>query len=124
MEGWLLQDWLTIRGGSGISPIAQGADAWLDIGDYEDLAFFLDVREVTNANTRLVYETSPTKQEQSFVALVGAFAPTVGQRIDRAFSSLGGVPPARYVRWKLSASSGTYDLTFRVWVAAYAWVKA
>ena len=127
MIGWLLQDWVTIRATNApVTSIAQGADAWLDIGDYEDLAFFLDVREVTNASTRLVYETSPTKQEQSFAAMVGAFAPAVGQRVDRAFSSLGAIPPARFVRWRLSLAaggSGNWDVTFRVWVAAYAWVK-
>ena len=123
MEGSLLQDWVTIRLSSGIGSVAQGADSWLDIGDHEDLAFFLDVREINNG-TSVVYETSPTKQEQSFVALVGAFTPALGTRVDRAFSAVGAVPPARYVRWRLFSSGGAAcDLTFRIWVASYAWVK-
>ena len=122
MQGCLLQDWVTIRLGSSIASVTQGADSWLDIGDHEDLAFFLDVREINNA-TNVVYETSPTKQEQSFVALVGAFTPALGKRVDRAFSAFGAVPPARFVRWRLFSSGSACDLTFRIWIASYAWVK-
>lgn len=131
MEGWLLQDWVTIRGtnaGGGppwITSVAQGADEWLDIGDYEDFVFFLDVREITNSNTKVVYETSPTKLEQDFVPLVEAFTPALGTTVNRVFSTYSAAPPARFVRWRLTCtqSSGNWDLTFRAWVAAYSWVK-
>ena len=93
MHGSLLQDWVTICGASSISSIVQGADCWLDIGDCEDLAFFLDVRDVSNA--QIVYETSPSKQEQNFVAMVGLITPAIGQRVDRVFFSFASVPPAR-----------------------------
>ena len=129
MRGFLLQDWITVRayaGGSGptvVPAVAQGADSWVDIGDFEDLVFTLDVREVSSTSFSLAYETSPTRADAAFKAMLPAFRPTVGQRVDRVFSSVAGVPPARFVRWKISCSTaGTYDLTFRIWLAAYAWV--
>ena len=131
MIGTLLQDWVTIRGDSGagsprVTSIAQSAESWLDLGDFEDLVFFLDVREFTNASLKLGYETSPIKQDGSFLPMVGPFLIAAGQRVDRAFSSMCAVPPARYVRWRLSgpSASGVFDVTFRVWVATYAWRKA
>jgi hypothetical protein len=111
MEGWLLQDWVTIRaknsGGTNITSIAQGADAWIDIGDFEDFTFFLDVRELTAAGSMTVYyETSPTQQETSFQTMV-SFTPATGRRVDRIISSIAGVPPARFVRWRLGPATGT-----------------
>jgi hypothetical protein len=133
MDGLLLQDWVTLRGINTavipITSITQGSENWLDIGDYEDLVFIIDVREFTNPSSpdvMLVYETSPTVQESSFRAMVNAFTPSLGRRVDRVFATYAGVPPARYVRWKLTStalSATTYDITFRVLVSAYAWVK-
>jgi hypothetical protein len=131
MDGWLLQDWVTIRaknsGGTSITSITQGADSWLDIGDAEDFSFFLDVREITSGTsaTTIYYETSPTCQETSFAAMA-SFAPITGQRVDRVVSSIAGIPPARFIRWRLAtanAGGGDWDITFRIWLAAYAWVK-
>jgi hypothetical protein len=130
MRGFLLQDWTTMSGFSGssgppvVTSIPQGAASWLDIGDYEDLVFTLDVREATNANTQLVYETSPTKQDASFVAMLPAFSVAMGQRVDRVYTNMSAVPPARFVRWRITCiESGNYDLTFRIWLAAFAWVS-
>lgn len=128
MRGYLLQDWTTVRGDSGtvgplVSAIAQGAASWLDIGDYEDLVFTLDVRESVNTALKLVYDTSPIKSETSFVAMLPAFALAAGQRVDRVYTSMAAVPPARFVRWRMVCQnpSGAYDATFRIWIAAYAW---
>lgn len=133
MDGMLLQDWVTIRGDSGtagggpkVTSIAQSAEGWIDLGDVEDLVFFLDVREFTNASLKLGYETSPIKQDGSFLPMVGPFLVAVGQRVDRAFSTTCAVPPARFIRWRLSgpSMSNVFDVTFRIWVATYAWRKA
>ncbi len=107
-----------------VTTIPQGASSWLDIGDFEDLVFTLDVREWT-ATTKLVYETAPTKQDASFVAMLPAFVVSVGQRVDRVYTNMSAVPPARYVRWRMTCApnSGSFDLTFRIWLAAYAWVR-
>jgi hypothetical protein len=128
MNGILLQDWVTIRGVNGpVASIAQGAHSWLELGDYEDLAFIIDVADITpvppNA-PQIVYETSPNKHEASFRAMVNPFTPAVGQRVDRVFAAYAGVPGARFVRWRISTiSTNTYDITFRIFVSAYAWTK-
>jgi len=129
MRGFLLQDWKTIRGNSGasgplVTSIPQGADNWLDLGEYEDVVVTLDCAEWTNSNVQLAYETSPTRQDASFVAMRQPFAPAVGRTVERIATRFSAVPPARYLRWRLTCSvSGTYDLTFRIWIAAYAWVQ-
>jgi hypothetical protein len=129
MQGWLLQDWVTIRGrnstGTFITSIAQGSERWIDIDDVEDLTFFLDIRELTSPTIQTVfYETSPTEQESSFVAMA-SLAPSVGRAVTRVNSNVAGVPPARFVRWRIGTTSNTgdWDITFRIWLAAYAWVK-
>ena len=123
VHGLLLQDWITIRGKDDTIKVTQGSTGWLELGDFEDLAFFLDVREV-QAPAKMNYETSPTKQDGAFVAMMPAFTLSMGQRVDRVFTSTSAVPPARYVRWRLTNGGGApWDLTFRLWVAAYAWRK-
>jgi hypothetical protein len=130
MQGWLLQDWVTIRGknsgGTLITSIAQGSENWIDIDDVEDLTFFLDIRELTTPAIQTVfYETSPTEQESSFVAMA-SLPPSVGRAVTRVNSNVAGFPPARFIRWRIGTTSNTgdWDITFRIWLAAYSWVKA
>jgi hypothetical protein len=130
MQGWLLQDWVTLRaknsGGALITSIAQGSESWIDIDDVEDLTFFLDIRELTTPSIQTIfYETSPTEQESSFVTMASLAAPSVGRAVTRVNSNVAGYPPARFVRWRIGATSngGDWDITFRIWLATYAWVK-
>ena len=120
MEGRLLQDWITVRGQNDVTFVTQGADSWLDIGDAEDLTLFLDVREVSATPPKMLYETSPVEQASSFLAMVPSFATTVGQRMDRVFTDMAAVPPARFVRWTLKPGGIPWDITFRIWLATYA----
>ncbi len=46
MHALVLQDWTTIRGSS-TNTVTQGADQWLDMTAFQDVQFWLDVREVT-----------------------------------------------------------------------------
>jgi hypothetical protein len=129
MDGWLLQDWVTIRatnsGGPTITSVPQGSSGWIDVGDYEDFSFFLDIRELTNgANQTIFYETSPSEQESSFRSMA-SFTPAVGQRVTRILSANAAIPPARFIRWRCGVSgAGDWDITFRIWLAAYPWVKS
>lgn len=123
MHAILLADWTTISadGGAGVSKVtslAQASSGWLDVGDAEDLTFLLDVREVTGAVT-MSYETSPAKDDASFVAMVKPFTLAVGTRAHAALFTNAVVPAARFVRWRLSnpGGSGTWDATFRLWVS-------
>jgi hypothetical protein len=121
MEGLLLQDWVTIRSNGDLSAwVTQGADRWIDLEDYEDLVFYLDVREVSGGAVQMSYQTSPTKLETSFLTMMPAFTLAAGVRVDRAFFATAAVPAARYVRWKLTGPVGTWDATFRIWLATFA----
>jgi hypothetical protein len=124
MHTFILQDWTTIRGGgSGTITITQHEVEWLDLGDYQDVAFWIDVKEATVSPNQptLTLQTAPTKDESFFqpmlsgLALTGSGTPTVLS----AFMTAVSVPLARYLRWQLSGTA-TWDATFRIVVAANA----
>jgi hypothetical protein len=120
VESFVLQDWVTIRGAVGVASVTQGADSWLDITDHEDLVFYVEVKGLTNAPV-MNYQTSPTRQEATFLPLVTPFTMTSGLRTDAALFAYALTPPARQVRWKLTSSNTglIFDATFRIFVAAY-----
>jgi len=123
MKHLCLTDWVTLRANSSsVITITQGEEAWLDVGDYEDAIFYLDVREVTAANTvNLYYQTSPSKEDASFVNIYSiALTPTATtQTTQRVLAKYSAVPIARYVRWQIAglAGTGTFDATLRIHVA-------
>ena len=124
MDGTCLQGWVTVRGTELATSVVQSADSWIDVGVCEDLVFFLEVREIT-ASVRLFYETAPAREQGAFLPMVSIATLATGVRVDRVFSTNGGVPPARYVRWRLQQASGpTWDVTFRIWIATYAWRRS
>jgi hypothetical protein len=123
VEGILLQDWVNIRGQNDTVRVSQGADAWVDLGDFEDLAIFLDVRQVSTIAPKISYETAPSEQASAFLSMVPPFPAVIGQRVDWVYTNMAAVPPARFVRWTLQPGGVPWDITFRVWLAAYAWVK-
>src|SRR5579883_1858565 len=51
MRSYLLQDWTTIRGASTLSTVTQQETDWLDLAPFQDVAFWIDVKEVTNTVT-------------------------------------------------------------------------
>ena len=110
-----LQDWVTLQAAS---VITQSADSWQDVGEYDDLVFFLEVKQSLNAPT-LYYETSATAEDACFLATCTPFTPAIGLRTDLALATYSPAPPAKYVRWRLVNTSGTWQLTFRIWIAAY-----
>ncbi len=123
MHTLILQDWTTIRGsGSGAgATIVQSEQDWLDLSAYQDLTFWLDVREVFGGTVTIFFETSPAADESLFqpmittgTALTAAAAPT----IVKAPMLSANVPIGRFLRWKLTGPATTWDATFRVLVAA------
>lgn len=121
MEAALLQELLTINAADGVTSITQSAHQYLDIGQNEDLVFYLDVRNFYGTPLTIAFETSPTPQDSSFLAMI---APTSivanGLTVSRAAFSTAAVPPARYVRWRVSGpSTGGWNVSFRIWLAAY-----
>lgn len=118
MKTCLLQDWVTVNAADG-QTVPQSAHQYIDLGQFEDLVFYLDVRQFENAPI-LSYETAPSRQDSSFLPMIAPIAiSAVGVRVDRAMFSTAAVPPARYVRWKITTVGGTWNMTFRIWMTAY-----
>ncbi|HEY3819495.1 MAG TPA: hypothetical protein VGL81_20135 [Polyangiaceae bacterium] len=121
MHGFILQDWTTIRGGGSVTTVTQQETDWLDLSPYQDIVFWIDVKEVTTTAT-LYLQTSPTLDDSFFqsmttagIAMAAAAAPTVLPLLMASAST--AVPLARYVRWQIVGTM-TWDATFRIALAA------
>ncbi len=138
MYGYVLQDWITIRGASvtaGTGDIIQGESTWMGFSSFQDAVFWIDVREGTfptggAASLTWFIETSPSKDNNLFtamptagsgLALTSAFTPGVQTLQKVILASNPGVPLATWVRWRVSPSGtggAPWDATFRILVAA------
>jgi hypothetical protein len=121
MDTCLLQDWITVgaHDTGGPTSVIQSAHQYVDLGQFEDLVFYLDVRKYTGS-VAASYETSPTRQDSSFLPMLAPITlAAIGLRVDKAFFSTAAVPPARYVRWRLSTGGGAWSATLRIWMTAY-----
>jgi hypothetical protein len=118
MHAFILQDWTTIRGS--VTTVTQGEDGWLDLTAYQDLVFWVDVREATGATPQISFQTSPTKDESLFTNIVAAanLVASASPAVTKGLLASATVPIARYLRWQIIGPSGTWDSTFRVLVAA------
>jgi hypothetical protein len=128
MYGYVLQDWITIRGTqSGITIVQSEAD-WMSFQPYQDIVFFLDVKSVNLAgltSITLDYETSPVKDDSIFAKMITTTALTTAvTRQDKVLLSQNPtVPLARWVRWKLTPNgtpTDEYGVCFRIFCAANA----
>ena len=125
MYGYVLQDFITIRGSS-IADVIQGESGWMGFSSFQDIVFWLDVREATLPSGGLTwyYETSPSKDNNLFTPMVNnaitSLTPGL-QTLQKVILASGpSVPLATWVRWRLSPSgTGTpWDATFRILVSA------
>lgn len=123
MKGFVVQDWLTIRGASGaVSPIAQSQPFWLDLSDYRDVIAWLEVAEFTidaGVSLLLNYQTSPFEDEQLFNSMSGPLTIANGVTVTQMLADRSP-PLARYFRGKLEPSAVTaaaWDITFRILIA-------
>ena len=120
----LFQDWISI-GGSGTTPFVQPRADWLDLGPFADVALWLEVRAVANpggGSVTLTYETSPSSDESTFVALAppitlaAASAPIVTKVL---LSSNPTVPLGRFLRWNVvGTTAGAWSVSLRIHVMA------
>ena len=124
MHTFILQDWITVRGAN--NTVTQSESEWLDLTQYEDVGFWIDVREVTGTVT-LNIQTSPTKDESFFAAAniyqnaaLAASATPITPSTTKVLMSSATIPIARYVRWSLTSSTATFDATFRIIASANA----
>jgi hypothetical protein len=122
MHSFVLQDWITIRGTTGAT-IYQGESSWLDLAPYQDVSFYVDIREFTPSSVtipQMGFQTAPLKEEVLFQDMLAAFTCTLSPANPyRVPITTSSCPVARYVRWKLVGPAATpWDVTFRVLVAA------
>ncbi len=136
MFGYVLQDWITVRGtipASGSPDIIQGESTWMGFSSFQDVVIWLDVREITFPagspfNLTFNFDTAPSKDSNLFVTLgsigplTSPLSPGVQLPLPKAIlASNPSVPLATWLRWRLTpggASTNTWDATFRVLVAA------
>lgn len=66
MYGYLLQDWITLRGTASGATFVQSEPDWMSFQAYSDIVFWLEVKAVTLGgltSMTLDYETAPVKDE-------------------------------------------------------------
>jgi hypothetical protein len=121
MEGYLLQDWTTAGGSSTDSFVAQSELEWLDLVDYRDAVFWLEVRSLTLGGATAIvmrYETSPSKDEILFSSMISfPMAVITGPDVRSVLESQNPtVPLCGWLRWRLQATgpTGNWSATFRI----------
>jgi hypothetical protein len=119
----VLQNWVTILGSTN-TPVIQEDSDWLDMTDYQDLTAWIDVRSATGAPS-IVLETAPSADEVLFVSMSAApiaLPPATNPLIVSLALGLAAVPIAQLLRWRIipPGAGGSWDLTFRILVAANA----
>lgn len=120
MRSFPLQNRITIRG-LDENTIVQAESEWLDLEAFADLVVWIEVTEVTKptvGEVRLILETAPAKLDALFVPVdtVDGLVPSTTPLVRKIFlNGAGGVPLARYLRWKLKGTGGgTWDATFQL----------
>ena len=114
----LLQDWVTIGGGTGATAVAQPESGWIDVSLYQDLVSYIEIADYAPATPipSIAIQSAPTREESYFRDLVTRSASiTVGVDIAR-FASASS-PPSRWLRWRISGTP-TWRVTFRIWLNA------
>jgi len=127
MYGYVLQDWITVRGTT-TTPLIQNESDWMGFSSFQDIVFWIDVREVTGTSLSLALQTSPTKDDALFQTLSNCLMTTVVVTTPWAPSNIlpkailasnPGVPLATWVRWSLTNSvAAAWDCTFRILASA------
>ena len=131
MRGFVLQDWITIRGATSITQVIQNEANWLSMEMFQDVIFWLQVTELTlgGGALGLNYETAPIKDDSLFQAMPTPASPpsvaittaTLTPNLLAVKAASATLPVSRWVRWRLVPSgspSSTWDVTFRILLSA------
>jgi hypothetical protein len=122
-RAFLLQDWITVRGNSSsVAGVTQSQELWLEIPQFADAVFWIDVSEVTNPSSGLVLlnlESSPTCDESLFQPVAGivGMTPATTPTVIKSVAGAGSTAPlSRYVRWRISTTGtgSAWSATFRI----------
>jgi len=128
MYGYVLQDWITVKGTNN-NVFNQSESDWLGFSSFQDIAFWVDVREVAVAGIVMNFQTCPTKDDVLFQTMTGCSITinTVpqtpfligGTTLPRVIlASNPGIPLSTWVRWQLAPPNSNWDITFRVLASA------
>jgi hypothetical protein len=125
MYSYVLQDWTTIRGANNAAPIIQNESDWIGFSSFQDIAFWIDIRNLTNNGAGVLtlnLQTAPTKDDVLFQTMTGCTTPvtvTAPFVLRCLVATAPAVPLSTWVRWSLSYSvANSWDATFRILVAA------
>jgi hypothetical protein len=126
MHGYVLQDFVTIRGASTVTTVNQTESAWLDVTPYQDLFAWIDVREVTLGTwtgIQINLQTAPIKDEFLFKTMQGTATTVTGALSTPTIvpiiysATTNNVALGSLLRWQLVPTGGTastWDITFRI----------
>jgi hypothetical protein len=125
MHSFMLTNWVTIRADKTLTTVTQSQSGWLDLFGFQDVIAWADVREANaggGTNVTMTYQTCPTADEVLFAAATAAFNVTSGSvSVTKMLKETTTVPLGRWLRWRLGVTgspTGTWDATFRIWIAA------
>ena len=117
MQPIIMQDWLTVRGPTGTSVTMSQAD-WILTAPFQDITFYLDVRELSGSAWTIGYETCPARDEALFKTMAAApvTISAVGVVVTNFFLAAAGTlaPVSHWTRWKLTGTGAPWDITFRI----------
>jgi len=113
----LAQDWTTIQGASGVL-VTQPERDYVDLGPYQDAVAYLEVSSFSGSFT-FELQTSPTRDDNLFKQIdpTVSFTPGTGVTTKVMRYASVAVPLAKLFRWKVTASTTAWSLTFRMWLS-------
>jgi hypothetical protein len=123
VHGVLWQDWTTVRLTGATNTITQTEAHWLDVDDYRDVVFWLEVKQYSVGGAVGVlcsYETSPSKDDVLFRPMNGVFllgvtsTPYLTKVLEKQNPS---TPLSKWIRWRLflaGTPTGEWGATFRI----------
>ena len=123
MHGVVWQEWTTVLLTGATSTVVQSEPCWLDVDDYRDVTFWLQVRDLSLGGAGAVicaYETSPSKDEALFLSMVSfpLGLTNTTPYITKVLSPQNpGTPLSKWLRWRLyliGAPTSEWGATFRI----------
>lgn len=128
MHTYLLQDWITVQFPvAGPTTVLQPSEGWLNLQNYRDLQFWIDVGDIEPAGgtVTLLLQHAPVRDEFLFYPSITSLALTAtGLTVRSAMfdyaaqPGTGNVPFSKWLRWKLTGPSANWAVMFRILVSA------
>jgi hypothetical protein len=136
MDCFVLQDFTTIEVASSFLTFTQGQEGWVDLGCYQDLVAFIDVRKIigpdgSTETVNIDLQTAPVRDEAYFVSMIGGTGRQLSITTPVTLGGFGplvvpltktgaAVPVSQWVRWQLITAGlgAAWVVTFRVYLAA------